>query len=83
MLVLPHRGVNIKREAAMERDEFIDTLKREGFEEIVTVTRDRHGTLDDHAHPFEAKALMISALSVKFVPGTGVEPVQPLLATGF
>ena len=43
----------------MERDEFIDTLKREGFEEIVTVTRDRHGTLDDHAHPFEAKALIL------------------------
>jgi len=43
----------------MERDEFIDTLKREGFEEIVTVTRDPHGTLDDHAHPFEAKALIL------------------------
>lgn len=43
----------------MERDEFVDTLKREGFAEIVTVTRDAHGTLDDHAHPFEAKALIL------------------------
>jgi quercetin dioxygenase-like cupin family protein len=43
----------------MERDEFIETLKREGFAEVVTVTRDPHGTLDDHVHPFEAKALVI------------------------
>jgi quercetin dioxygenase-like cupin family protein len=43
----------------MERDEFIDALKREGFAEIVTVTREAYGTLDDHAHPFEAKALIL------------------------
>ncbi len=43
----------------MERDEFIDALKREGFAEVVTVMRDPNGTLDDHAHPFEAKALVL------------------------
>ncbi|SEI67712.1 cupin domain-containing protein [Paraburkholderia diazotrophica] len=43
----------------MERDEFIDALKREGFAEIVTVTHDAQGTLEDHAHPFEAKALIL------------------------
>ena len=43
----------------MERDEFIDALKREGYAEIVTVTRDPNGTADDHVHPFEAKALIL------------------------
>jgi quercetin dioxygenase-like cupin family protein len=43
----------------MERDEFIEALKREGFAEVVTVTRDANGTLDNHSHPFEAKALVI------------------------
>ncbi|WP_109479623.1 cupin [Paraburkholderia sp. C35] len=43
----------------MERDEFIEALKREGYAEIVTVTRDAHGTLDHHTHPFEAKALIL------------------------
>ncbi|MBN3754969.1 cupin [Paraburkholderia sp. Tr-20389] len=43
----------------MDRDEFIDALKREGFAEVVTVTRDPHGTLDDPTHPFEARALVL------------------------
>ncbi|AUT70550.1 MULTISPECIES: cupin domain-containing protein [Paraburkholderia] len=43
----------------MERDEFINALKREGYAEIATVTRDAHGTVDDHVHPFEAKALIL------------------------
>ncbi|MBN3764388.1 cupin [Burkholderia sp. Ac-20365] len=43
----------------MERDEFIDALKREGYAEIVTVTRDANGALDAHVHPFEAKALIL------------------------
>lgn len=43
----------------MERHEFIDTLTREGFTEIVTVTREADGFMDDHAHPFEAKALIL------------------------
>jgi quercetin dioxygenase-like cupin family protein len=47
------------RENIMERDEFIEALKREGFEEIVTVTRDPDGVLDHHEHPFEAKALIL------------------------
>ena len=43
----------------MERDEFVGALKREGFEEVVTVTRDPNGTVEDHTHPFEAKALVV------------------------
>lgn len=43
----------------MERDEFIEALKREGFAEVVTVTRDPQGALDEHTHPFEAKALIL------------------------
>jgi quercetin dioxygenase-like cupin family protein len=46
-------------ESVMERDEFVDALKREGFAEVVTVTRDPGGTMEDHTHPFEAKALVL------------------------
>jgi quercetin dioxygenase-like cupin family protein len=43
----------------MERDEFIDAVKSEGFAEVVTVVREPGGTLDVHTHPFEAKALIL------------------------
>ncbi|SAK79084.1 hypothetical protein AWB75_04761 [Caballeronia catudaia] len=43
----------------MHRDEFLALLSREGFHEVVTVTREPHGSLDVHAHPFEAKALIL------------------------
>lgn len=43
----------------MERNEFIDALKREGYAEIASVTRDANGTVDDHVHSFEAKALIL------------------------
>ena len=43
----------------MHRDEFIAILSNEGFNEVVTVTRDANGSLDVHAHPFEAKALIL------------------------
>ena len=43
----------------MEREVFTEILAREGFEEVVAVTRESHGFLDTHAHPFEAKALIL------------------------
>lgn len=43
----------------MGRDEFIEILAQEGFEEIVTVRREPNGFLDAHVHPFEAKALIL------------------------
>lgn len=42
----------------MQRDAFEQELAREGFTELVTVTREA-GDLDTHAHPFEAKALIL------------------------
>jgi quercetin dioxygenase-like cupin family protein len=49
----------MEREPAMERDTFIEAMKREGFAEVVTVMRDPGGMVDDHTHPFEAKALVL------------------------
>jgi quercetin dioxygenase-like cupin family protein len=43
----------------MTRDEFLAELAREGFQEIVTVTREPNQAMDLHAHPFEAKALVL------------------------
>ena len=34
-------------------------MAKEGFQPPVLVTREAHGTLDAHAHPFDAKALVI------------------------
>lgn len=47
----------------MQRDEFLALLSSEGFNEVVTVTRDPNGLLDVHVHPFEAKALIVQANS--------------------
>jgi quercetin dioxygenase-like cupin family protein len=44
----------------MQREEFLALLSSEGFNEVVTVTREPNGSLDLHAHPFEAKALIVS-----------------------
>ncbi|BAN24401.1 cupin domain-containing protein [Caballeronia insecticola] len=43
----------------MHRDEFLAALSSEGFNEVVTVTREPNVALDLHAHPFEAKALIL------------------------
>ena len=43
----------------MKRDEFIAILDTEGFAEAVIVEREANGFLADHAHPFEAKALIL------------------------
>ncbi|MBN3855647.1 MULTISPECIES: cupin domain-containing protein [unclassified Paraburkholderia] len=43
----------------MDRDTFIRTLASEGFPEPVLVTREP-GHMDEHSHPFEAKALIVA-----------------------
>ena len=43
----------------MEREEFIAMLAAERFGEVVSVEREANGSLDAHAHPFEAKALVL------------------------
>ena len=55
--------------ANMEREVFRDILISEGFEEAVTVTREPDGFLGLHAHPFEAKALILSGELILNVQG--------------
>ncbi|CAN7564018.1 cupin domain-containing protein [Caballeronia sp. dw_19] len=43
----------------MERDDFIEMLARGGFQTTVLVEREAGASLDDHAHAFEAKALIL------------------------
>lgn len=43
----------------MDRETFIRTLASEGFPEPVLVTREA-GTMNEHTHPFEAKALIVA-----------------------
>ncbi|MBS0513372.1 MAG: cupin domain-containing protein [Proteobacteria bacterium] len=43
----------------MSPDEFAERLRAEGYAEIVLVERAPGGALDEHAHPFEAKALIL------------------------
>jgi quercetin dioxygenase-like cupin family protein len=43
----------------MDRDEFIEMLAREGFTQTELVEREPDGFVDEHAHPFEAKALIL------------------------
>lgn len=44
----------------MQRKVFTEALADEGFQQVVTVTREPNKFLDTHAHPFEAKALILS-----------------------
>lgn len=43
----------------MQQDDFLKLLAEEGFGTTVVVEREAFGTLDGHAHPFEAKALVL------------------------
>ena len=43
----------------MQKDAFIEALAKEGFTELVAVEREPNGGLGMHAHPFEAKALIL------------------------
>lgn len=44
----------------MEKNEFLTIIAKEGFAEGVIVDRESNGFLDLHAHPFEAKALILA-----------------------
>jgi quercetin dioxygenase-like cupin family protein len=43
----------------MEQKDFLDMLAREGYAPPVVVERAPDGRLDEHTHPFEAKALIL------------------------
>jgi quercetin dioxygenase-like cupin family protein len=43
----------------MQREAFASALAEEGFQEAITVTREA-GALEEHAHSFEAKALILA-----------------------
>lgn len=43
----------------MDQIAFIEQLAREGFQPPVMVEREALGLLESHAHPFEAKALVV------------------------
>lgn len=50
----------------MEHDQFIAALAKEGFAETTIVEREANGFLGEHAHSFEAKALILDgALSIR------------------
>lgn len=54
----------------MDQAAFIEQLTREGFQPPVLVEREAHGSLDSHAHPFAAKALVIAGdLSIRTAAG--------------
>lgn len=44
----------------MEREDFIEGLKADGFADPVLVERAPNTGLDDHTHPFEAQALVLA-----------------------
>jgi quercetin dioxygenase-like cupin family protein len=44
----------------MTPDEFSAELRRSGFQELVVVEREANGALDEHSHPFESRALILS-----------------------
>ena len=50
----------------MQQDAFLTLLAQDGFTQTVVVERESNGTLDWHAHPFEAKALVLEgALTIE------------------
>jgi quercetin dioxygenase-like cupin family protein len=42
----------------LNANEFRALLASENFDEVVSVSRDANGSLPNHSHPFEAKALI-------------------------
>lgn len=44
----------------MTKEQFLSMLVLEGFPEPTLVEREVDGFLDDHTHPFEVKALVVS-----------------------
>jgi len=44
----------------MTKEQFLSMLVLEGFPEPTLVEREADGFLDDHTHPFEVKALVVS-----------------------
>jgi len=60
----------------MEREAFIDGLKADGFAEAVLIERAPDTGLDDHAHPFEARALILDG-QITIVTGDGARVYRP------
>ncbi len=56
----------------MTADNFIQSLAQEGFAEPVRVEREPHGSWDEHTHPFEAKALILSG-EIRICSADGAE----------
>jgi quercetin dioxygenase-like cupin family protein len=60
----------------MERAAFIDSLKADGFAEPVLIERAPDTGLDDHAHPFEARALILDG-QITIVAGGNARVYRP------
>jgi len=43
----------------MDFDAFADSMKKQGFDEVVERAWKPHTTVDEHTHPFDAKALVV------------------------
>jgi len=52
--------VNLFEPSNMTKEQFLSMLVLEGFPEPILVEREADGFLDDHTHPFEVKALVVS-----------------------
>jgi quercetin dioxygenase-like cupin family protein len=54
----------------MQTDMFIASLKEDGFNDPVTVSREPNGIMEEHSHEFEAKALILEGeLSIRASAG--------------
>lgn len=50
-------------------EDFSRQLRADGFREIVLVEREPDGVLDQHSHPFESKALILSGELTLLIAG--------------
>lgn len=57
----------------MDRQTFIDSLQADGYLEPVLVERAPNTGLDEHAHPFAAKALILDGAITIAVGGVATE----------